>query len=85
MRTMQIKDFSKPIMLPHNQLALSAIFKFNDRVFIKVSEAYNDAFSNSYDLSKKQLVQFSPDTEVEYVRGTLILHRGDWSEDNERQ
>ena len=35
---MQIKDFSKPIMLPHNQLALSAIFKFNDRVFIKVSE-----------------------------------------------
>lgn len=83
--TMQIKDFSKPIMLPHNQLALSAIFKFNDRVFIKVSEAYNDAFSNSYDLSKKQLVQFSPDTEVEYVRGTLILHRGDWSEDNERQ
>ena len=47
---MQIKDFSKPIMLPHNQLALSAIFKFNDRVFIKVSEAYNDDFSNSYDL-----------------------------------
>ena len=83
MRTMQIKDFSKPIMLPHNQLALSAIFKFNDRVFIKVSEAYTDDFSNSYDLSKKQLVQFSPDTE--YVRGTLILHRGDWSEDNERQ
>lgn len=82
---MQIKDFSKPIMLPHNQLAPSAIFKFNDRVFIKVSEAYTDDFSNSYDLSKKQLVQFSPDTEVEYVRGTLILHRGDWSEDNERQ
>lgn len=76
---MQIKDFSKPIMLPHNQLAPSAIFKFNDRVFIKVSEAYTD------DFSKKQLVQFSPDTEVEYVRGTLILHRGDWSEDNERQ
>ena len=82
---MQIKDFSKPIMLPHNQLARSAMFKFNDRVFIKVSEAYTDDFSNSYDLSKKQLVQFSPDTKVEYVRGTLILHRGDWSEDNERQ
>lgn len=82
---MQIKDFSKPIMLPHNQLALSAIFKFNDRVFMKVSEDYTDDFENSYDLSKKQLVQFGPDTEVEYVRGTLILHRGDWSEDNERQ
>lgn len=85
MRTMQIKDFSKPITLPHNQLALSAIFKFNDRVFMKVSNDYTDDFSNSYDYSKKQLVQFSPDTEVEYVRGTLILHRGDWSEDNERQ
>lgn len=85
MRTMQIKDFSKPITLPHNQLALSEIFKFNDRVFMKVSNDYTDDFSNSYDFSKKQLVQFSPDTEVEYVRGTLILHRGDWSEDNERQ
>ena len=79
MRTMQIKDFSKPIMLRHNQIAPSAIFKFNDRVFMKVSEAYTD------DFSKKQLVQFSPDTEVEYVRGTLILHRGDWSESDERQ
>jgi len=68
-RTMQIKDFSKPITLPHNQLALSAIFKFNDRVFMKVSNDYTDDFSNSYDFSKKQLVQFSPDTEVEYVRG----------------
>lgn len=85
MSRMQIKDFSKPIMLPHNHLARSEMFKFNDRVFMKVSEAYTDDFSNSYDLSKKQLVQFSPDTEVEYVRGTLILHRGDWSEDNERQ
>lgn len=82
---MQIKDFSKPLMLPHNQLALSAIFKFNDRVFMKISDAYTDDSSNSYDLSKKQLVQFGSDTEVEYVRGTLILHRGDWSEDNERQ
>ena len=52
---------------------------------MKVSNDYTDDFSNSYDYSKKQLVQFSPDTEVEYVRGTLILHRGDWSEDNERQ
>ena len=82
---MQIKDFSKPIMLPYNQLAPSAIFKFNDRVFMKVSEDYTDDFSNSYDFSKKQLVQFSPDIEVEYVRGTLILHRGDWSENDERQ
>lgn len=82
---MQIKDFSKPIMLPHNQLALSAIFKFNDQIFMKVSEDYTDDFDNSYDLSKKQLVQFGPDTKVEYVRGTLILHRGDWSENDEQQ
>ena len=82
---MQIKDFSKPIMLPHNQLAPSAIFKFNDRVFIKVSEAYTDDFSNSYDFSKKQLVQFSPDTEVEHVQCTLVLHGKDWSEIDERQ
>lgn len=85
MRTMQIKDFSKPIMLPHNQLAKSAIFKFNDRVFMKISDAYTDDSSNSYNLSKKQLAQFGPDIEVEYVKGTLILHRGDWSEDNECQ
>ena len=47
---MQIKDFSRNNVVTHDRLSLSDVFKFNDRVFIKVSEAYTDDFSNSYDL-----------------------------------
>ena len=82
---MQIKDFSRNNVVTHDRLSLSDVFKFNDRVFMKVSEAYTDDLSNSYDFTKERLTQFSPDTEVEHVQSTLVLHGKDWSEIDERQ
>lgn len=70
---MKIVDKSSNETLCFESLELEDIFKFDDRIFMKVSNN-GDGEINAYDFSKGRLTDISEDTFVQYVPSELILH-----------
>ena len=77
---MKIIDKSNNESLCFESLELEDIFKFDNRLFMKVSN--EDGKINAYDFSKSRLTDFSKDTLVEYIPCELILHERGWGLDN---
>jgi len=75
---MKIVDKSINEMLFAN-LAVEDIFKFDSRLFMKVSNNHNGA-PNAYDFTKSRLTDISEDTIVSYIPSELILHGNGWSD-----
>ena len=68
---MVIKDKSKSLNMEFNDLAIEEVFKYDDRVFMKISD---EETNNSYDFSKHRLTAFTEETVVEFVQSELILY-----------
>lgn len=56
------------------------IFKYGDRIFMKVSPSDEDEL-NVYDFSKGRLTDLSMNTIVRRIPSELILHGSEWSEE----
>lgn len=78
---MIIKDLSENTPVKHENLEVEDIFKYDNRIFMKVTNCYEGSV-NSYDFTKKRLTDISEDTEVKYVPSELILHERNWDLDN---
>lgn len=78
---MIIKDLSKNATMVHENLEVEDIFKWDNRLFMKVTNCYEGGV-NSYDFTKKRLAEISDDTAVEYIPSELILHKSGWNSDN---
>lgn len=78
---MIIKDLSQNTEMKFNSLELEDIFKYDGRLFMKVSNNYDSGY-NAYDFSKSRLTDFDKDTNVRYVPSELILHERGWGMDN---
>lgn len=70
---MKIVDKSNNEFLCFESLELEDVFKFDDRIFMKVSNN-GDGEINAYDFSKGRLTDISEDTLVQYVPSVLVLH-----------
>lgn len=62
-------------------LGLDDVFKFDDRLFMKVSHNCDGEY-NSYDFTKGRLTDISDETRVRYVPSELILHERGWDSTN---
>lgn len=78
---MRIVDKSNNESLCFESLELEDVFKFDDRIFMKVSNN-GDGEINAYDFSKGRLTDVSEDTLVQYIPSELILHERGWNLDN---
>ena len=58
-------------------IGLDDIFKYDDRIFMKVSHSCDNE-PNAYDFTKGRLTNISDDTKVKYVPSELILHERGW-------
>lgn len=58
------------------------VFKFDDRLFMKVSNNYDGAH-NSYDFTKGRLTNIIDETKVQYIPSELILHERGWDQTSE--
>ncbi len=75
---MKIVDKSNNEFLCFESLELEDVFKFDDRIFMKVSNN-GDGEINAYDFSKGRLTDISEDTLVQYVPSELVLHERGWN------
>lgn len=73
---MRIVDKSVNEEKKFEDLGLDDIFKYDDRIFMKVSHDYDSP--NAYDFTKGRLTNISDDTSVKYVPSELILHERGW-------
>lgn len=78
---MKIVDNSLNQEMKFQYLEMPDIFKFDDRIFMKVSNDYNGK-DNAYDFTKNRLTSMDKDTIVRYVPSELILHERGWGVDN---
>lgn len=76
---MKIIDKTENVKVTFKSLELEDIFKYDDRLFMKVSQNGEYPY-NAYDFSKSRLTDITEDTEVKYVPSELILHQRDWEE-----
>lgn len=76
---MKIVDKSLNEEKEFQYLSTADIFKYDGRVFMKVSEDY-DGQPNAYDFSKDRLIGIDGCTIVKYVPSELILHERGWGE-----
>lgn len=76
---MKIIDKSDNVKTTFQCLELEDIFKYDNRIFMKVSQN-EDCPYNAYDFSKSRLTDFTNETEVKYIPSELILHQRDWEE-----
>lgn len=73
---MHIVDKSVNEEKKFQDLGLDDIFKYDDRIFMKVS--HDCGSPNAYDFTKGRLTDISGDTSVKYVPSELILHERGW-------
>lgn len=73
---MIIKDKSNNEQLMFESLELEDIFKFDGRIFMKVSNLEDE--QNSYDFSKHRLTDISADTLVHSAVSTLTIKYDSW-------
>lgn len=78
---MRIVDKSISEEVLFQSLKLEDIFRFEGRIFMKVSSNHNELV-NSYDFTKGRLTTISEDTKVRYVPSELVLHERGWELDN---
>lgn len=76
---MKIVDKSNNEKTRFVALEIESIFKFDNRIFMKVSTRC-DGDINAYDFSKGRLTSIEEDTEVLFVPSELILHERGWKE-----
>lgn len=76
---MKIIDNSMNEEMLFENLKVEDVFKFDNRLFMKVSSLHNGG-PNAYDFSKSRLTDISEDTMVRYVPSELILHARDWND-----
>lgn len=63
-------------------LKLEDIFRWDGRLFMKVSTYYDNSGSvNAYDFDKHRLTDFTCDTKVEVISAELILYKKGWSKE----
>lgn len=79
---MKIVDKTKNNTKEFKSLKLEDVFRWDGRLFMKVSNCinYGDTI-NAYDFTKGRLTDFTGDTEVELISAELILHAKGWSEE----
>lgn len=77
---MIIKDISENIEILFENVRIGEVFKFDNRVFMKVSSD-DTGNTNSYDFTKSRLTNISSDTLVRYIPSELILHEKNWDLD----
>ena len=79
---MRIVDKTKNNTKEFKSLQLEDIFRWDGRLFMKVSNGinYGDTI-NAYDFTKKRLTDFTGNTEVELIPAELILHAKGWYEE----
>ena len=63
-------------------LGLDEVFKFDDRLFMKVSHICEGEY-NSYDFTKGRLTDITDETKVQYIPSELILHQRGWDRKKE--
>lgn len=78
---MKIVDKSLNEEILFEVLQTEDIFKYDDRLFMKVSNSFDGQF-NAYDFSKSRLTTVSKDTTVKYVPSELILHERGWDQES---
>lgn len=78
---MKIIDNSLNQEMKFQHLGMSDVFKFNNRIFMKVSDDYNGNV-NAYDFYKSRLTSIEKDTIVRYAPSELILHERGWKPKN---
>lgn len=77
---MKIVDKTRNEVKDFKNLKLEDVFRWDGRLFMKVSNCHDDGCVNAYDFSKGRLTDFTGDTEVEYIPAELILHEKGWGE-----
>lgn len=77
---MIIRDLSNNEKRKFGDLSNEDIFKFDNRLFMKVDNV--ERYPNSYDFTKGRLTDFSEDTDVFYVPSELILHERGWDKND---
>lgn len=77
---MKIVDRTKNETKKFKDLAVEDIFRWDGRLFMKVSFYYEDGSVNAYDFSKGRLTDFTSNTDVEVIPAELILHEKGWKE-----
>ncbi len=77
---MKIVDRTRNETKNFKNLKLEDVFRWDGRLFMKVSNCHEDGCVNAYDFSKGRLTDFTGDTEVECIPAELILHEKGWNE-----
>lgn len=75
---MRIVDKTKYSVKMFEHLKLEDVFRWDGRLFMKVSNYCDEGSVNAYDFDKHRLTDFSSDTEVTFVLAELILHAEGW-------
>lgn len=75
---MKTIDRTKNEMKNFKNLKLEDIFRWDGRLFMKVSMFYDDDNVNAYDFNKGRLTGIKGDTEVECVPAGIILIEEPW-------
>ncbi len=77
---MKIIDKSRGGTKEFKYLKLEDVFRWDGRLFMKVTNRYDNCYPNAYDFDKHVLTDFEEETEVEVIPAELILHEKGWSE-----
>lgn len=77
---MKIVDKTRNEMKYFKNLKLEDIFRWDGRLFMKISVYYDDECINAYDFSNGILTDIAGNVEVERIPAELILHGEEWEE-----
>lgn len=75
---MKIVDKTKDHKKMFKHLNPEDVFRWDGRLFMKVSNHCYDGAINAYDFDNHRLTDFIGDTEVTFVLAELILHAEGW-------
>ena len=75
---MKIVDRTRNKTKKLKNLELEDVFRWDGRLFMKVSSCYDDGCVNAYDFSRRRLTDLVQDAEVEVIPTELILHEKGW-------
>lgn len=76
---MIIKDLREQKSAKFGDLKVGDTFTFNDYIYIKIDNC--QSAPNAYNITIRDIITFTAQTEVKYVPSELILHSPDWEEE----
>lgn len=76
---MKIVDRTRNKTKEFKNLELEDVFRWDGRLFMKVSNYCDDGCVNAYDFSRRRLTDLVQDTKVEVIPAELILREKGWS------